>query len=376
MFGKVLLRPVPTAAGGTHGWQEKEIETGGRSIFDDNLDHQNGEIQMDDEEEEEQEDLSDKPGQVPTSLEGQEQDLYDINLELEEAIRYAVKKKLINERSASEIRPFTLDDIREDTCIGTFSLSVPEWAETIPSAALLKLPRLIPPKKMQKIQSASFSFDLDEPMLHRCPATAANSATSNSVKPRALYISSLRTALRNGNRSTVTHRWLDSNFLDALCWIYLMMSPLRHVVNLNSSSEDPPLEAMRQMKQCVDKFASILYYRNHWTVVFIDHVKKMIWYLNSQVDPNDDIVTRQTRPFQQVLGNKYKVIPITKVQQCNNSDCGVFSAAWVYIFLFYENRDINQITCRDMLTFRKTMLRQVLLFFRVLYPKSCMISQG
>jgi hypothetical protein len=159
-------------------------------------------------------------------------------------------------------------------------------------------------------------------------------------------------------------RWLDSVVLDAYLHVLQEHWPFKNVLYINSAETDPSLQELKDTPSCYPYILSVLFYKNHWTVIMIDHVRKTIRYLNSQVvDPAIPVI--QSRPYQLAFPT-YDVQNVTHSQQCNKSDCGVYSAAWMMIYLYYQEAEFNRVQCEDMYKFRETFLLQLILYFYLL----------
>jgi hypothetical protein len=159
-------------------------------------------------------------------------------------------------------------------------------------------------------------------------------------------------------------RWLDSVVIDAYIHLLQEHSGLRGTLYINSAEQDPSLAEIRQTPGCFSYIICPLFYRSHWTVIFISHVSKRIRYLNSQVvDKNTPEF--QTRPFAEIFPD-YKVSMLTPTKQCDQSSCGVLACIWAHIFLYYKEEEMDRIKCPDIDLFRKVLLQQLILSYILL----------
>jgi Ulp1 protease family, C-terminal catalytic domain len=156
-------------------------------------------------------------------------------------------------------------------------------------------------------------------------------------------------------------RWLDSVVIDAYIHLLQEHCPFRDVLYVNSAEHDPTLNEIAHTPSCFKYIICPLFYRSHWTVLFISHPSRRIRYLNSQV-VDRTTPEFQTKPFAELFPG-YKVSMLTPTKQCDQSSCGVLVAMWAYIFLFYDEDEMDQIKCPDIGPFRDTLLKQLVLSY-------------
>lgn len=289
-------------------------------------------------------------GQVPTDSAGRRRDLMELNEMVQHTLLRGKRLGVLD--NDLQVRPLTDRDLH--TVIAEFGLA-PTYREDMPSKQrklLFPMPHLGPirERSSEKIQQLIRQGEVNmEKTAKRCVAI------SSQQKQRKIQ-------LRFSNLLTLfKDRWLDSVVLDAYLHILQEFWPFKHVLYLNSSETDPSLMELRNTPTCFPYVLSVLFYKSHWTVIMIDHVKMRIRYLNSQV-VDHTLPDRQAKPFQDLFP-RYHVQNVTHSQQCNQSDCGVYSAAWMMLYLYYNENDFNQIQCDDMYQFRREMLEQLILYY-------------
>jgi hypothetical protein len=140
------------------------------------------------------------------------------------------------------------------------------------------------------------------------------------------------------------------------------------------SAEDSPerrdrLKEIAKTPKCYKYILSPLYREHHWTVMCIDHVNQIVYYLNSDV-VDKQTPEIQTEPFKRLFPG-YKLIVIPCVKQCDNSSCGTYVCNWCRAFLFLVNSNpksretLLHTSCSDILRFRTVIRRQLLLSYYV-----------
>lgn len=79
-------------------------------------------------------------------------------------------------------------------------------------------------------------------------------------------------------RSILKDRWADSAVLNAAMHLLLEFYPEKDSVFLNSAQLDFNWSDLAKTPRCYSKVASCLYLDSHWTMGFIDHDTREIWY--------------------------------------------------------------------------------------------------
>ncbi len=292
-------------------------------------------------------------GQVPTDTRGRAKDLVTLNKAIQRT--YALARKMNNLPNIRKPPTVTAADL--DVPFAEFHLaaSTSKPLSSSLSECLLPMEHLGAIKKM----SATHVKELVD-IGQRNMEKTVTQCTVISRKQKEYKVQ-----LTLGNLLTLfKDRWLDSVVLDAYLHVLQEHWPFKNVLYLNSAEKDPSLNQLKNTPTCYPYVLSVLFHESHWTVIMIDHVKEQIRYLNSQVvDPN--LPDEQSAPFQAAFP-KYHVQNVTKSQQCNQSDCGVYSAAWIMIYLYYNEKEYDKITCPDMYKFRETMLEQLILYYYLL----------
>jgi len=159
-------------------------------------------------------------------------------------------------------------------------------------------------------------------------------------------------------------RWLDSVAIDSMLHIMKRYWKFGDLLYVNSSQRDPTLGEIQQTPDCFKYILVPLFLKSHWTIVFIDHVKQSVRYLNSQVI-DEKTPAKQSQPFRQAFPG-YQVNTFTKPQQNDDSSCGMFLLLFAFLFLFYDDSSIDNVTQSLVDEFRSTVLLEILLHFVVL----------
>lgn len=293
-----------------------------------------------------------KPGQVPTTRAGRIRDVEALNHYIEEARQIGIRRGVL--RSNFQVsRPVTVDDILNGREIQEFSLA-PDTSDSFPDRReLLPMPHLQDRDVFQAPKLRQTHRQDYEAALQRKNETRQCSLIDNRQEHRKIR-------LTFANLLTLfPERWLDSVVLDAYLHVLQEHWPLKDLLYLNSAEQDPNLKEIRSTPACFEYVLSVLYLQYHWTVIMIDNVKKTIRYLNSQV-VDQRTPNKQSKPFKEAFP-AYTLRNYTQAQQCNQSDCGVYSAAWAMMFLYYDDADMDKIRCPEMKLFRKNMLMQLIL---------------
>jgi hypothetical protein len=160
-------------------------------------------------------------------------------------------------------------------------------------------------------------------------------------------------------------RWLDSVAIDAMLHVMKRYWKYGDLLYINSSQRDPTLSEIQQTPDCYKYILVPLFLKSHWTIVFVDHVRKSVRYLNSQV-VDERTPVRQSQPFKQAFPG-YHINTLTKPQQDDDSSCGMFLLLFAFLFLFYEDAAIDRVTQSLVDEFRSIVLVQLLLHFVVLH---------
>jgi hypothetical protein len=291
------------------------------------------------------------PGQVPKTRAGRIKDVAHLNDVIEETRELGVRLKLL--RPDFQVsRAVTVEDILNGRAIASFSLAPDHTNSFPPRQSLLPMPHLKhkDPFKSEKLRNI---MSAHEEALRKKNYTRQCSIIENKQEHRTVD-------LTFANLLTLfPERWLDSVVLDAYLHILQENWPLKELLYLNSAEQDPNFKEIKATPSCYPFVLSILYLQHHWTGIMLDNMKKHIQYKNSQV-VDQKTPAKQSKPWKELFP-KYTLDHYTQSQQCNQSDCGVYSAAWGMMFLYYDQPDMDNIQCADMTLYRKTMLMQIIL---------------
>jgi hypothetical protein len=287
-------------------------------------------------------------GQVPTEPKLVQLDVDHLNAEIQHTLELGKSLGLLNKHL--QVRPLTPNDLT--TVIAEFPLA-PSNLETFPEPkSLLPMPHL---KTMERRKSPKIKE-------MNAPWYKPDDASSQSCSLIAEAQEERTIVLRFANLLTLfKDRWLDSVSLDAYLHILQEHWPRKEALYVNSAESDPSLYELKHTPGCYRFFLSILFYNSHWTVIMVDNKKKTIRYLNSQV-VDQRIPNFQSKPFHKTFPN-YTVKNVTKSQQCNQSDCGVYSAAWMMLYLYASEDEFDKLKCKEMYEFRRTILHQLILYY-------------
>jgi hypothetical protein len=293
-----------------------------------------------------------KPGQVPKTRQGRAKDVAALNDYIEEARQLGVRRGLLKS-SFRVSRPITVDDILKGREIQEFSLA-PDVSGVYPDRrALLPMPHLAD-------RDLFHSAKLRQTRQDEYDAALALKNRTNTCTLIGNRQSHRKMRLTFANLLTLfPERWLDSVVLDAYLHVLQEHWPLKDLLYLNSAEQDPNFKELKSTPRCYQYVTSVLYLQFHWTVIMIDHVKKLIRYLNSQV-VDQRTPNKQSKPFKELFP-EYTLKNHSDAQQCNQSDCGVYSAAWAMMCMYYEDADMATIRCPEMKLYRHTMLLQLIL---------------
>jgi hypothetical protein len=250
-------------------------------------------------------------------------------------------------------RLVTVEDIVNGREIQEFSLA-PDHSGTFPDRKeLLPMPHLADRDLFAAPKLRAIKYEAYEKAM-----ALKNSTAQCSIIERKQTHRKIRLTFAN-LLTLFPERWLDSVVLDAFLHILQEHWPLKEFLYLNSAEQDPNFKEIRSTPKCYEYVMSVLYLQFHWTVIMIDNVKKEIRYLNSQV-VDQRTPNKQSKPFKEIFPS-YDLENYSQAQQCNQSDCGVYSAAWAMMFLYYNKEDMDTIRCPEMKLFRKSMLLQIIL---------------
>jgi hypothetical protein len=287
--------------------------------------------------------MDDEIGKVPTTLQGRMEDANYLNQAIIVMKRYADQYQL----------PFKMVRVEpsffegRNAVIATFSLSPDSLTRMPPEAGLLDIPNVgkrNPPSK----RSLNLNGQLEaEPPICK---TVSNLQRKRVIE---LTFSDLQTLFPK--------RWLNSVVIDAMVHVLQEHFPLKRYLYVNSAEHDPSPKELLESVGCHDMILVVLWLKSHWTCVAINHRRKRIRYLNSQI-LNPEIAEIQTRPFRQIFPN-YSVITHSPAQQDNSYDCGVYSVMSLHLMMYYDENEVEKITPKAATAYRQQMLYQLLLFF-------------
>lgn len=262
-------------------------------------------------------------GQVPTDPKGRANDLVTLNKAIQRTYEMARKMKhLPFLRTPDQVTEADLDTVfAEFRLAASTSNPLPESMDS----SLLPMPHLGRIKKMDAAHVKEL-VEIGQRNMEKIVRQCTILSRKQKERKVQLTLGNLLTLFKD--------RWLDSVVLDAFLHVLQEHWPFKNVLYLNSAETDPSLKELKSTPTCYPYVLSVLFHESHWTVIMIDHVKKQIRYLNSQVvDPN--LPNEQSAPFKLAFPD-YDVQNVTRSQQCNQSDCGVYSAAWIMIYLYYQ----------------------------------------
>jgi len=306
-----------------------------------------------------------KPGQVPMTPDGKytEKDLAQLNNYIREAENIAAEKGL--SPMYRQKKPVTQDDMLKPIAI--FSLG--EGFTNHPTRAGgrggndetkaiaypvgdLLVPPGLPPIVAENSRYANATRSGIDKSLSKC----RNLDQKQNMRRIKLDFSNIL-PLYSG-------RWADSVGLDSFLHILKQHWKYGDLLYINSAQHDPSIEEILNTPDCFLFGLIPLFRHDHWTIVFIDHVSKIIRYLNSQVV--DESTPRiQIEPFKRAFPG-YSHSLFTKSQQRDNNSCGIYLLIFAFLFLFYTDRDMDQVTQTLVDRFRKIVVLQILLHFLVL----------
>jgi len=305
-------------------------------------------------------------GQVPKSKPARARDMKRLNDIIRDTYELAKQRGLLlaaRTRTLEEPPSFLPDDVR--VVLATFFLGPDQQCTHIDSETLRTL--LTPAQFSRRRTRQVSSLDAITPTMdERAGGRWGFDPSPNPTCPEIRSNQKRRQIqLRVYDLLTVfPDRWLDSVVIDTYIHVLQEHCPFRDEVYVNSAEHDPTLEEIRRTPNCFKYIVCPLFYRSHWTVMFISHKSRRIRYLNSQV-VDRSTPELQTRPFSETFPG-YSVKMLTPSKQCDQSSCGVLVAMWTYLFLFQDESDMDNIQCRDIDPFRTLILQQLILSYMIL----------
>lgn len=334
-------------------------------------------------------------GQVPKSREGRLKDMQTLNQYIRETWQMAHDKGIIpkNQPPPRELGPDDVKIILAEFYLGSDSRCTGINHDTL--ATLLPPPHLasLPRRKSHSSKAAKREErDVAPPQTSPQPEEIV-AMEAGSGKPSSLISSApsklggkfpglvastspvcLDIARNQEDRKVYLRiydlltafpdRWLDSVIIDAYIHLLHEHCGFKDTLYVNSAEHDPSLSEIAKTPSCYRYIICPLFYRSHWTILFISHPSKRIRYLNSQV-VDQRTPSFQTQPFRELFPG-YQVSMLTPTRQCDNSSCGVLACLWAYIFLYFDEEEMDRIRCPDIHPFRETILRQLILSYIVL----------
>lgn len=169
-----------------------------------------------------------------------------------------------------------------------------------------------------------------------------------------------RITLKPRNLTTLyEQKWLDSAVMDA--WWYGLHKSFREADKLYiiSAEQDPDLDFLRFTDGCYDYILIVLYFKEHWTCMFINHRCRELFYFNSQL--SHKTAREQLRPFREKFPDY--AVEIAKVpQQGDKFSCGVFVCWYAYCLLNCPEliQSLNSAHCSQM---RHAILQQLITWY-------------
>lgn len=304
------------------------------------------------------------PGQVPDDPDGKEQDIALLNDEIRLVLAEAQRLHLPIGR-----KPLQLTMADYESFLTEFYLVPDPRGRRPASAALLQPTFLDRPQtivtscqplveflRRSGTSTLSEERSSDDYHLRLDKSSTMCRQLSGALQDRKvqLWVRNLFTSFRG--------RWFDSVMIDAFIAIITQFWKYRDVLYVNSAEVDLNLQELAQTPRCYRYILSPLYRKHHWTILFIDHKTREIFYLNSDV-VDRDTPQIQTAPFAQCFpGYRLHIIPCIK--QCDNSSCGPYVCYWAYCFLFRRDQ-LLRISCPDIRRFRTFIRHQIILSFLV-----------
>lgn len=304
------------------------------------------------------------PGQVPEDKQGQARDIALLNEEIQIVLGQARRLGLPITRKNLNL---TMADY--DQYITEFYLVGDANGRRPPPAALLQPTFLDRPQTivascqplvefLRRSGASTLSEERSSEEYHLRLDKSSNTCRelSGALQHRKvqLWVRNLLTSFRA--------RWFDSVMIDAFIAVIVQFWKYRDYLYVNSAEVDLNLDELAKTPRCYRYILSPLYRKHHWTILFIDHKTREIFYLNSDVVDREtpDV---QTAPFARVFpGYRLHIIPYVK--QCDNSSCGPYVCYWAYCFL-YRRDQLLRISCPDIRRFRTFIRHQVICSFLV-----------
>jgi hypothetical protein len=307
-------------------------------------------------------------GQVPKSPEARLRDMATLNRYIREVWQTALKAGLIprNQPAPRQLGPEDVKIILAEFFLGSDSRCTtikPDCLSTLfPPPHLAHLPR----RKSDRAGASPSGNSTGAPgresggpwpgLVGSTSPVCMNISKSQEDRRIYLRVYDLLTAFPD--------RWLDSVVIDAYIHLLQEHCQFKDSLYVNSAENDPSLAEISRTPPCYKYIICPLFYRSHWTVLFISHPSKRIRYLNSQV-VDRSTPEFQTRPFAELFPG-YSVKMLTPTKQCDQSSCGVIVCLWSHIFLYFDEEEMDRIKCPDINPCRDMVLKQLILSYIIL----------
>lgn len=278
-------------------------------------------------------------GQVPDTTEGRRKDLQTLQSFISEAEAYCKNNQIKYKPLRSRLK---IEDIRNGILIAEFTLA-PDSLDSFPSKnQLLPIPHMYNQgKSIQPPTKRSINIDDRDETCSRIH----NNQRSKKIQ------------LRYSNLLTLFDgRWLDSVVIDAMIHVLQEHFPLKRFMYINSAEKDPTMEELKLTAGCSDMVLSVLWLKSHWSCIAINHRRKRIRYLNSQLLTQETAI-EQTKPFRKYFPD-YTVVTHSPSQQNNGYDCGVYSVMSIHLLMYYDENEVERITPNDAFLYQKFILRK------------------
>jgi hypothetical protein len=283
-------------------------------------------------------------GQVPQTTNGRLKDLKTLQSFISEAESLCKQNGIRYKPMRS---PLKIEDIKEGKLIAEFTLAPDSLTSFPPKNQLLPIPHM-------KNQGKSI-----QPPTLRSVAIDDQDETCSRIHNNQR---SKRVQLRYSNLLTLFEgRWLDSVVIDAMIHVLQEHFPLKRFMYINSAEKDPTMEELKLTRGCSDMVLSVLWLKSHWSCIAINHRRKRIRYLNSQLLSQETAI-EQTKPFIKYFPD-YTVVTHSPSQQNNGYDCGIYSIMSIHLLMYYDENEVERITPADATKYRHSILMQLLISF-------------
>jgi len=283
-------------------------------------------------------------GQVPKTREGRRKDFQALEAYILEAQALCVQNKIKYKPLRNKLK---LEDILEGRLICEFALAPDSLTSFPPKSQFLPIPHMVSQGKGMK------------PPTERSKAIDEQDETCSRIHNNQ---KSKKVQLRFSNLLTLfTGRWLDSVVIDAMIHILQEHFPLKRFMYINSAETDPTMEELVLTRGCSDMVLSVLWLKSHWSCIAINHRRKRIRYLNSQLLSQETAI-QQTAPFVKYFPD-YTVVTHSPSQQNNGYDCGIYSIMSIHLLMYYDENEVEKITPADATKYRHSILMQLLISF-------------